>query len=67
MVSVAFDCLRLMEFNALHVVTFAALIFHNMDPYICWMRLIPFSSNLGTSYRVDGDGVVLVNFVNGDG
>ena len=56
-----------MEFNALYVVTSAALIYHNMDPHICWMHLIPFSSNLGASSRVGGDGVVLVNFDNGAG
>ena len=67
MVSVAFDCLQPMAFNALRVVTSAALIYHNMDPHICWMRLIPFSSNLGASSRVGGDGVVLVNFSNGAG
>ena len=67
MVSADFDCLRPMAFNALHVVTSETLIYNNTDPHICWMSLIKFSSNLGASSRVGGDGVVLVNFANGAG
>ena len=67
MVSVAFDCLRQMAFNGLQVVTSAALIYNNIEPHILWMRLIPFSSNLGASSRVGGDGFVRVNFAIGAG
>ena len=67
MVSVDFDCLQPMAFNALQVVKSAALIYHNIEPHICWMRLIPFSSNLGASSGEGGDGIVLVNFDIGAG
>ena len=67
MVSVAFDCLRLMAFNALQVVRSAALIYHNIELHIFWMRLFPFSSNLGSSSGEGGDGVVRVHFAIGAG
>ena len=56
-----------MAFNALQVVMSAAHIYHNIEPHICWMRLIHFSSNLGASSGEGGDGVVLVNFEIGAG
>ena len=62
MVSVAFYYLLPMAFNALQVVMSAASMYHNIEPHICWMLLIPFSSNLGALSGKGGDGVVLVNF-----
>ena len=56
-----------MAYNALHVVTSAALIYHNIELHICWMRLIPLSCNFGALSGEGGNGVVLVNFAIGAG
>ena len=66
-VSVAFDCSRLIAFSALVVVMSHARMYHRIYPQICCILFIPSSSRRGDLLGAGGAAVVCVNFVGGAG